>query len=164
MALFGAPVAAAFALLHGAGNGILTGAKGTLPLALFGPAGYGHRQGMLMLPARLAQALAPWLFGLLLAALGTRVLWVSGGLALSAMVALLFIHVPARRDSPPVLKPSEETACGARRCARLAVDNAMRCHSGPRRCGTVTKRRRGRPRKIHGFTWTRGEAIFCTRN
>jgi hypothetical protein len=72
---------------------------------------------MLMLPARLAQALAPWLFGLLLAALGTRVLWVSGGLALSAMVALLFIHVPARRDSPPVLTPSEETACGAGRCA-----------------------------------------------
>jgi hypothetical protein len=65
MALFGAPVAAAFALLHGAGNGILTIAKGTLPLALFGPAGYGHRQEMLMLPARLAQALAPWLFGLL---------------------------------------------------------------------------------------------------
>ena len=27
-----------FAILHGAGNGILTIAKGTLPLALFGPA------------------------------------------------------------------------------------------------------------------------------
>src|SRR3546814_16692130 len=38
--LFGAPAAAAFALLHGAGNGILTIAKGTLPLALFGPVGY----------------------------------------------------------------------------------------------------------------------------
>ena len=35
--LFGAPAAAAFALLHGAGNGMLTIAKGTLPLALFGP-------------------------------------------------------------------------------------------------------------------------------
>jgi predicted MFS family arabinose efflux permease len=110
LALFGAPVAAAFALLHGAGNGILTIAKGTLPLALFGPSGYGHRQGLLMLPARLAQALAPWLFGLLLAALGTRVLWFSGGLALSAMVALFFIHVPARRDAPPALTPLEDTA------------------------------------------------------
>lgn len=98
----GAPVAATFALLHGAGNGILTIAKGTLPLALFGPTGYGHRQGMLMLPARLAQALAPWLFGLLLAALGTRVLWVSAGLALSALAALLLIRVPARmQDKSP---------------------------------------------------------------
>ena len=110
LALFGAPMTAAFALLHGAGNGILTIAKGTLPLALFGPSGYGHRQGLLMLPARLAQALAPWLFGLLLATLGTRVLWVSGGLALSAMAALFFIQVPARSDAVPALIPSEDTA------------------------------------------------------
>jgi len=96
LALAGAPVAAAFALLHGAGNGILTIAKGTLPLALFGPAGYGHRQGLLMLPARLAQALAPWLFGLLLATLGTQVLWVSAGLALTALAALLMLHIPQR--------------------------------------------------------------------
>ena len=31
-----------FALLHGAGNGILTIAKGTVPLVLFGPLGYGR--------------------------------------------------------------------------------------------------------------------------
>lgn len=110
LAVFGAPVAAAFALLHGAGNGILTIAKGTLPLALFGPSGYGHRQGLLMLPARLAQALAPWLFGLLLAALGTRVLWASAALALSAMAALLFIHVPARRHLEPTSISAEDSA------------------------------------------------------
>lgn len=34
-----------FALLHGAGNGVLTIAKGTLPLALFGPVGYGLNRG-----------------------------------------------------------------------------------------------------------------------
>jgi predicted MFS family arabinose efflux permease len=95
LALAGAPVAAVFALLHGAGNGILTIAKGTLPLALFGPAGYGHRQGLLMLPARLGQALSPWLFGLLLARLGPAVLWLSAGLALTALAALLLIHAPA---------------------------------------------------------------------
>jgi MFS family permease len=38
---FGGPAAYAFAILPGAGNGILTIAKGTLPLALFGAAGYG---------------------------------------------------------------------------------------------------------------------------
>jgi predicted MFS family arabinose efflux permease len=95
LALAGAPVAAVFALLHGAGNGILTIAKGTLPLALFGPAGYGHRQGLLMLPARLGQALSPWLFGLPLARLGPAVLWLSAGLALTALAALLLIHAPA---------------------------------------------------------------------
>lgn len=100
LAVLGAPVAAAFALLHGAGNGILTIAKGTLPLALFGTAGYGHRQGLLMLPARLAQALAPWLFGMLLADFGARALWFSAGLALSALAALLLIRVPARAGSP----------------------------------------------------------------
>ncbi len=38
--LFEAPGIPAFALLHGAGNGLITIAKGTLPLALFGPHGY----------------------------------------------------------------------------------------------------------------------------
>jgi predicted MFS family arabinose efflux permease len=94
--LLGAPAVAAFALLHGAGNGILTIAKGTLPLALFGPAGYGQRQGLLMLPARLGQALSPWLFGLLLADLGAGALWCSAGLAVSALLALLLIRLPAR--------------------------------------------------------------------
>ena len=49
---FGAPGIIAFALLHGAGNGMITIAKGTLPLALFGPGGTGcaavccrHRPG-----------------------------------------------------------------------------------------------------------------------
>ncbi|WP_454753702.1 MFS transporter [Cupriavidus necator] len=40
----GAPAAALFGVLHGAGNGILTIAKGTLPLVIFGPNGYGHRK------------------------------------------------------------------------------------------------------------------------
>jgi predicted MFS family arabinose efflux permease len=108
LAVVGAPVAAVFALLHGAGNGILTIAKGTLPLTLFGPAGYGHRQGLLMLPARLTQALAPWLFGLLLAALGPAVLWVGAGLALSALAALLLIPVPARSGAVPDLSPLKD--------------------------------------------------------
>lgn len=105
MALAGAPVAAVFAVLHGAGNGILTIAKGTLPLALFGTAGYGHRQGLLMLPARLGQALSPWLFGLLLARLGPAVLWCSAGLALTALAALLLIHAPASPSGDPLEDP-----------------------------------------------------------
>lgn len=95
LALLGAPAAIIFALLHGAGNGVLTITKGTLPLVLFGAAGYGQRQGLLMLPARLGQALSPWLFGLLLARFGADALWFSAALTLSAAAALLLIRVPA---------------------------------------------------------------------
>lgn len=88
LAVVGAPAAFLFALLHGAGNGILTIAKGTLPLALFGPQGYGERQGLLMVPARLAQASAPWLFGLCVTQWGTGALWLSAALGSIAMAAL----------------------------------------------------------------------------
>jgi MFS family permease len=47
LAIVGAPAAVAFVMLHGGGNGIMTIARGTLPLALFGAAGYGLRTGIL---------------------------------------------------------------------------------------------------------------------
>ena len=94
--LAGAPLAPLFAVLHGAGNGILTIAKGTLPLALFGPAGYGARQGLLMVPSRFAQALAPVLFGLCLDRWGAGALWVSTALGLVAFALLMLLrHRPA---------------------------------------------------------------------
>jgi MFS family permease len=92
---FGGPAAVVFVLAHGAGNGILTITRGTLPLALFGRQGYGARQGFLMLPARAGQALAPWLFGLALERFGGQVLWLSGGLACSAAAVLLLMRLPA---------------------------------------------------------------------
>jgi MFS family permease len=88
----GAPAATAFALLHGAGNGILTIAKGTLPLVLFGASGYGARQGWLMVPARIAQALAPWVFGLGLDRYGVAALWGSAGLCLLGWGALMALR------------------------------------------------------------------------
>ncbi|HEY6510811.1 MAG TPA: MFS transporter [Burkholderiaceae bacterium] len=88
LAIVGAPAAAAFTILHGAGNGILTIAKGTLPLALFGPQGFGARQGLLMLPARFAQAAAPWLFGLCMERWGAGAIVLTAALGLAAFVAL----------------------------------------------------------------------------
>ncbi|MFW7341309.1 MFS transporter [Pollutimonas sp. H1-120] len=85
----GAPAAALFTVLHGAGNGILTIAKGTLPLVIFGPLGYGLRQGLLMVPARIAQASAPFLFGILIDRWGVASLWMSSLLGLIACLALL---------------------------------------------------------------------------
>lgn len=87
------PVAApVFGLLHGAGNGLMTIAKGTLPLSIFGPQGYGQRQGMLVTPARASQALAPWLFGLLLADWSHWALALTVSLGTAAMLALLLLR------------------------------------------------------------------------
>jgi predicted MFS family arabinose efflux permease len=95
--LVGAPAAMVFALLHGAGNGIMTIAKGTLPLVLFGHQGYGARQGWVAMPARVAQAAAPFLFGLALQRWGVGALWLSGALGLSSFIALMLL---------PRLRPS----------------------------------------------------------
>ena len=89
--LGGAAWAPLFGLLHGAGNGLLTITKGTLPLALFGSAGYGARQGWLMAPARVSQALAPVAFGLVLDRWPGHALWVTAGLGMSALVALMWL-------------------------------------------------------------------------
>ncbi len=91
----GAPGAAAFALLHGAGSGVLTIAKGTLPLALFGPGDYGRRQGLLMVPTRLAQAAGPFVFALLMERFGTGALAVTAVLGLAALGALLLLRPAA---------------------------------------------------------------------
>jgi predicted MFS family arabinose efflux permease len=87
-ATIGPAAAASFAIFYGAGNGLLTIARGTVPLAVFGPHGYGERTGLLGAPARAAQALAPLLFGILLDAMGTSVIIVSSALCLAAFVAL----------------------------------------------------------------------------
>jgi len=89
----GAPAAGAFSLIHGAGNGVMTIAMGTLPLALFGAGGYGLRQGLLMAPARLVSASSPFLFDLLLARYGTASLAVTAGLGIAAFVVLMALPV-----------------------------------------------------------------------
>jgi predicted MFS family arabinose efflux permease len=89
LALFGATAApGAFAVLHGAGSGILTIARGTVPLAMFGPENYGYRLGLLGAPSRVAMAAAPLLFGLLIERYGAGVLVFSSALSLGALFGL----------------------------------------------------------------------------
>src|SRR5690606_6221690 len=85
----GAPAAAIFTVAHGAGNGVMTIANGTLPLYLFGAGGYGLRQGLLMMPARFAQAAAPFAFDLLLSRAGTAALGLTAGLGIASFFVLL---------------------------------------------------------------------------
>jgi predicted MFS family arabinose efflux permease len=95
IAIFGGGAASAFTLLHGAGNGILTIARGTLPLAIFGPENYAYRLGLIGAPSRIAQAAAPLAFGLLIEPLGRGIVVVSAGLSLAALVALLLLRAPS---------------------------------------------------------------------
>jgi MFS family permease len=93
LAFGGPPLAASlFALMHGAGNGMITIARGTLPLAIFGVEGYGRRQGLIGVSARAMQAAAPYAFGVSLerygpgAAIGLTVVF--SLMALAALMAL----------------------------------------------------------------------------
>lgn len=101
LAIFGAPAGVLFVVLHGAGNGLLTIARGTLPLALFGPAAYGLRTGLISAPSRILQAGSPLLFGVLLDRAGP--LWalaLSGTLTGACFLGLLFIRAPAAPTRP----------------------------------------------------------------
>ncbi len=102
LVVLGAPGIIAFALLHGGGNGMITIAKGTLPLALFGPHGYGQRSGLLSAPARVLQSASPFLFGLLLDRVGIGALGLSAGLCLAAFGSLFLL----RPRSAVIARPS----------------------------------------------------------
>jgi MFS family permease len=93
VALTGGKAASVFAVFHGAGNGVITIARGTLPLAIFGPKNYAYRLGLIGAPARMAQAPAPLLFALLIEAMGSRVLIVSSALSLAALALLFFLRL-----------------------------------------------------------------------
>ncbi|WP_238120986.1 MULTISPECIES: MFS transporter [unclassified Xanthobacter] len=77
----GFPVVAMALAAYGAGNGIFSIAKGTVPLALLGAARYPRLAGRLARPALLAQALAP---------LGAAYLLTAGG-AQSVLAAVLVL-------------------------------------------------------------------------
>jgi MFS family permease len=100
VAIGGGGAASLFAVFHGAGNGILTIARGTLPLAIFGPRNYAYRLGIIGAPARMAQAAAPLAFGLLIDSLGSGILLVSSALSLTALGALFLV-----REKQPINQP-----------------------------------------------------------
>ena len=86
---WGLPVLALGLVLYGAGNGIKSIARGTLPLALFGPAGYATLMGRLAMPALLAQAAAPSLGAALLEQGSSTVLVTALTFMAAAQIALV---------------------------------------------------------------------------
>lgn len=87
----GAPFAPFFTFAHGAGNGVMTIASGTLPLQYFGPGGYGLRQGLLMIPARLVQAGAPFAFDLVLSRYGPTALVLTACVSVLSFCVLMLL-------------------------------------------------------------------------
>jgi hypothetical protein len=63
------PIALAL-LVYGAGNGVYSIARGTLPLALFGPARYPALVGRFARPSLIASAVAPSVAALVLSRVG----------------------------------------------------------------------------------------------
>ena len=93
--LLGGPLAApAFALLYGMSNGILTINRGTLPMAIFGPAGYASLLGWLAVPVLLAQAGAPTLVAPLVDALSPAGVVMAAAAATGLAALLLPLRLP----------------------------------------------------------------------
>jgi len=92
---FSAAVAAVFAVMFGMANGLLTIARGTVPLALFGASGYGRLMGRIGGPYLVVQSVAP----VVLTFVADRVsdaagLAVVAGFALVALLCFIVIRRP----------------------------------------------------------------------
>ncbi|MDR4308099.1 MFS transporter [Chelatococcus sambhunathii] len=82
--------AACFVLMFGAGNGLSTITRGTLPLALFDPATYGALVGKLIVPSFLLSAAAPVVYAAALERFGAvSAIWLSLAISTAALAAAL---------------------------------------------------------------------------
>jgi MFS family permease len=91
------PAAATFAVMFGMANGLLTIARGAVPLALFGAAGYGRMVGRIGGPYLVMQAIAP----LVLAFVAERTSDPMVLAVVAAFAAISFIGFAAVRRPKP---------------------------------------------------------------
>ena len=97
LAVFGisVPLAAAFALMFGAANGLITIARGALPLALFGADGYGRLMGRISGPWLVMQSAAPLVMAFVAErASDATALALAAGFALVALACFAAIRRP----------------------------------------------------------------------
>ena len=97
-------VAALFAIAFGAANGVMTIARGALPLVMFGPVGYGRVIGRIARPGLFVQALAPFVVASAVERFSDRIVLEMGIVgALLALGCFLAIrppgHVPRTQRS-----------------------------------------------------------------
>lgn len=93
--------ALAFTLLFGIANGLVTIVRGAVPLALFGPKGYGEVLGILATPYLLLAALAPAALAVVVErhgyGIGEAVLFAAGLLSFLGMEAMALWYRRRRR-------------------------------------------------------------------
>lgn len=92
-------LATAFAIIFGAGQGLASIVRGSVPLVLFGAAGIGARLGQLAALRTTLGAAAPFLFALAVAQFGTAAtLWVSVALGGVGFGTLLLLRVDLQQQ------------------------------------------------------------------
>ena len=104
------PWGVVFALIYGTANGVITVGRGTLPLALFGRAGYGSALGRLARPTLAAAAVAPVVYALLIERMNA-----GAGIAVSGVAAAVSFLAMARDRRAGYARPRGLTA--DKRCA-----------------------------------------------
>jgi MFS family permease len=94
-----------FGLVYGAANGLITIARGVVPYALFGPAGYGRMLGLIAAPALAVKAAAPVIFAAILTGFGitatVAACLLSGLVSAAAMLILALRPSGEAREEPP---------------------------------------------------------------
>ena len=89
------PIAAAFALMFGGANGLVTITRGAVPLALFGATGYGRLMGRLAGPFLVMQAVAPLVMAFVVErASDSAALTLAAAFAATALVSFIVIKRP----------------------------------------------------------------------
>jgi len=88
-------------VLYGAGSGIRSIARGTVPLALFGREGYAILMGKLSLPTLVAQAASPMVGALLIEAFGSggTLLALAVAAALNTVLVLMLFPIAFRSEA-----------------------------------------------------------------
>lgn len=88
-----------FALMLGFGSGLKSIVHGALPLALFGPAGYGARLGVMASVRQVLSSVAPFALAFLMEAMGVRpALWIVGGVGIIGFLCLVAVAIGLRRQ------------------------------------------------------------------
>jgi MFS family permease len=104
------PMIAAALVLYGAGIGLESIARGTLPLAFFGEQRYPAMMGRIAMPSLIAQAVSPSIGALLLDKIGydgTLLALVAAAIVDVLLVAAVFILMQQRGASSPMVEESK---------------------------------------------------------
>jgi len=88
-------IAAVFAVMFGGANGLVTIARGAVPLALFGASGYGRLMGRLAAPFLLVQSAAPLVMAFVVEHVSdTAALALAAAFAAAAFVCAMLLRRP----------------------------------------------------------------------